>query len=93
MKTMNTHYILGLLLVTGLLFACGSDILVDPAGDCVTCRTAATTTEPAVTVQACADGEGNITTVTNGDNSTAQTSERLLADFQLAQEATGATCE
>lgn len=93
MKTFNSNYISSFILLSGLFIAgCGSDILVDPAGACVTCVTAASAGQPAVSVEACADGEGNITTVIDGDTSTAATSERLLADFQTAQESTGATC-
>ena len=67
------------------LASCGVDFLVDPAGSCVTCM--ATSGE---TIEACADGDGNLTVTTNGANP--QTSERLLADFRIAQESTGSTC-
>jgi len=80
-----------IILVFGAV-ACGSDFLVDPAGACVTCTSSVAT--GSISVQACADGEGNITTVTNGDQSTAVVTDNFsLNDFQVAQEGSGASCQ
>lgn len=82
---------IALALISGAV-ACGSDFLVDPAGQCVVCVTSASGTEPQVTLEACADGNGNITVITDGDPSTALTTERSLFDFRTPQEASGSTC-
>ncbi len=78
-------------LISGVV-ACGSDFLVDPAGQCVVCVTSDSGSEPQATLEACADGNGNITVITDGDPSTAVTSERSLVDFRTPQEASGSTC-
>ncbi len=68
-----------------------TDTVVDAAGTCVTCSMTATS----MTVEACADGEGNLdvtTTDASGASSTVVSTDFNLEDFQIAQEATGATC-
>ena len=72
--------------------ACGSDFLIDPAGECVSCLTSATGASPQVSIEACADGDGNITVTTDGNAATAVTSELSLSDFRISQEGTGSTC-
>lgn len=90
MNTINKSlFTIGVAIITTVsvlsLQSCGTDFLDDPAGSCVTCM--ATSGE---TIEACADGNGNLTVTTNGANP--QTSERFLADFRIAQESTGSTC-
>ena len=73
-----------------LLWSCGTDFVDDPAGTCVTCQTQVNTT-----VEACADGDGNLTVITtdaSGNVIDSVTSENTLNDFQVSQEGTGATC-
>jgi len=79
------------LTLTFIFSACGSDLFVDPAGTCVTCTYEATTTSPARVIQACADGDGNITVEEAGESPV--TSERTLNDFRLPHESSGATCQ
>ena len=76
------------IIFTFLLFSCGTDAVIDPAGSCVTC------TNNNTTIVACADGEGNITVTTTdaSGNATAVTSENNLDDFQITQEGSGSTC-
>ena len=90
---MNTKAIYSLILLC-IFFLCGlfisscvSDIAIDPAG-CITCVKQNGDTE-----QACADGAGVLTIISNGDPSTARTTEELnLTDFRTTQEASGAEC-
>jgi len=70
--------------------SCGTDILVDPAGECVTCTYAATAATAERVIMACADGDGNITVTETGQEPVV--SERLLIDFRLPHESSGATC-
>lgn len=60
------------------------------AGTCVTCVFEATTTEPAVTIEACANGDGTITLTENGVETV--TSDNDTSSFAIAQESTGANC-
>ncbi len=75
-------------LVAGGLFlaGCGSDLFVDPAGACTTC-----TYQSGRVIQACADGDGNITVEEAGVDPV--TSDNNLLDFSLPHEASGATCQ
>lgn len=70
--------------------SCGADLFTDAAGECVTCTYAATTTTSERVIMACADGEGNITVTEAGEDDV--TSERLLVDFRLPHENSGASC-
>lgn len=60
------------------------------AGTCVTCVTAATATEPELTITACANGDGTITRTENGVE--IGVFENDTETFRIAQEATGANC-
>lgn len=80
-----------LTLVGTILFlsSCGSDELIDPAGTCVTC------TNMSVVIEACADGSGNLDVITTdaaGAMTSSISTDFNLQDFQVAQEATGSTC-
>jgi len=82
-------YFAALLGVVFFISACTSDLFVDPAGTCLTCTYAATSTEAERVITACADGDGNLTVTENGSSIT---SENTIADFRLPHEAIGATC-
>jgi len=73
-----------------VLGSCGTDLFVDAAGECVTCTYAATNTAAERVIMACADGDGNITVTEAGEADV--TSERLLVDFRLPHESSGADC-
>ncbi len=82
---MKLTSIIALVLLSGFsMISCTNDI-VDIEGTCVTCTTAT-----AETIQACANGDGTITLVENGIETT--TSQNDLATFQVTQEGTGSTC-
>jgi len=89
-KVTSVLAILATLAFTLLFSACGSDLPVDLAGTCVTCTYEETATMSARVIEACADGEGNITVEEAGESPI--TSERSLIDFRLPHEASGATC-
>jgi len=96
MMKLNSIYKAGkLLLLSGTIALgftnCGSDLFVDPAGTCVTCTYAATASAPARVLEACADGDGNITVEEAGEAPI--TSENTLTTFRLPHEASGATCQ
>lgn len=84
---MKLTSIIALVLLSGFsMISCVEDNF-DVEGTCVTCTTA---TSPAETIQACANGDGTITLVENGIETT--TSQNDLATFQVTQEGTGSTC-
>jgi len=88
----KTFILSGTLAMTAVFISsCGSDLPVDPAGACITCMTAATTSSPSVTVEACADGAGNLTITENGVATV--TDAFNLDDFQITQEASGSSCQ
>lgn len=71
-----------------LISSC-SDPVVDAAGTCITC------TNMSTTIEACADGDGNLDVVTtdaSGASTSALSTDFNLQDFQVAQEATGSVC-
>ncbi len=85
MKILAGFFMVGLVC---LFASCGLETITDAAGECVTCSNNQTV------IQACADGNGNITVTTtdaNG-NETSVTSENTLSEFQITQEGTGSTC-
>lgn len=87
---MKNSYFKAMVILSLIYFtACGTDLLTEPAGTCVTCTNSGTV------IEACADGDGNITVVTtdaNGNVTSTVTSENTLNDFQVSQEGTGSSC-
>jgi len=84
------RYILSICFIMALT-SCGTDIVVDPAGECVTCTYAASGTLAERVIMACADGDGNITVTEAGEDPIV--SENLLIDFRLPHESSGAICQ
>ena len=86
---LTNAFFISILAITALSFnACDEDLLLDDVG-CVTCVDAQN-----ITIEACSDGFGNLTTTQNNDPSSAlESQDTTLEEFRDAQEQQGSTCQ
>ena len=86
---LTNAFFISILAITALSFnACDEDLLLDDVG-CVTCVYAQN-----ITIEACSDGFGNLTTTQNNDPSSAlESQDTTLEEFRDAQEQQGSTCQ
>ena len=88
-KLLTKEVAILILAIAALSFsACEADLIPDEIG-CVTC-----VDTQGITIEACADGLGNLTTTQNNDPSSALVTDASTIDeFREVQETQGSTCQ